>query len=77
MSKAALSALSALTIAASMAFAGAAFAGQKSDNGANNKTPAPTQQTSTTPSVRKSGGSSSSSGKPYLRYKFGTVFTTK
>ena len=27
--------------------------------------------------MRKSGGDSSSAGKPFLQYKFDTVFTTK
>ncbi len=65
MSKAALWALSASAIAASMAFAGAAFAGQKGGNGGNHSTPAPTQHTSTTPS--KSGG------KTFLKYQFKSV----
>jgi hypothetical protein len=67
---------SALIIAATIAFSSLAFAGQKGNSGASHTTPTTTHQTSPTPIADKSN-KGKTTGKTYLQYKFGTVFTTK
>jgi hypothetical protein len=60
-----------------------ALAGGKGGGGGGGQTASHTQtgpanaQTQQQPNMRKSGGDPKSSGKPYLQYRFGTVFTTK
>jgi hypothetical protein len=65
---------SALIIAATIAFSSLAFAGQKGNSGASHTTPTTTHQTSPTPVAGKSN-SDKTTGKTFLKYKFGTVHT--